>query len=213
MLDLRGLVDAANESYKALADDPAVKGALDTLNATTKARLTLGPSKAFLANVKLLEVAEKSVLTENVPLRREGGIFWLDVTFNGKVTKSMAFDTGASTVVLPAEFASEVGLKTDPNAPVVQCTVADGSVVEARAGTIPVMRVGQFTVHDVPCVVMPPTKKDVPPLLGQTFQRNFTLKFSPDTGKLTLTRVDAPEAAATKPATKKAAGKAATGKR
>ncbi len=214
VLDLRGLVDAANESYKALADDPDVKRALDGLNATTKAKLTLGPSKAFLANVKLLENAEKSVLTENVPLRREGGIYWLDVTFNGKTTKSMAFDTGASTVVLPAGFAAEVGLKLSPDAPVVQCQVADGSVVEARAGTIPMMRVGQFTVRDVPCVVMPATKKDVPPLLGQTFQRNFTLKFSPDTGKLTLTRVDAPEASATKPVGKaKATGKGATGKR
>lgn len=202
VLDLRGLVDAANASYKALADDPDVTRALGDLNATTKAKLTLGPSKAFLANVKLLENAEKSVLTETVPLRKEGGIFWLDVTFNGKVTKSMAFDTGASSVVLPAEFAAEVGLKPGPDAPVVKCQVADGSIVEAHAATIPTLRVGQFTVRDVPCVVMPPTKKDVPPLLGQTFQRNFTLKFSPDTGRLSLTRVDAPEAAPTRPAGK-----------
>ena len=103
------------------------------------------------------------MLTENVPLRKEGGIYWLDVTFNGKVTKSMAFDTGASSVVLPAEFAAEVGLKPGSDAPVVKCQVADGSVVEARAVTIPVMRVGQFTVRDVPCVVMPASKKDVPP--------------------------------------------------
>jgi clan AA aspartic protease (TIGR02281 family) len=213
VLDLRGLVDAANESYKGFAEDTAVMGALDTLNASTKVKLTLGPSKAFLANVKLLEGAEKSVLTENVPLRREGGIYWVDVTFNGKVTKSMAFDTGASTVLLPAGFAAEVGVRPGPDAPVVKCQVADGSVVEARAATIPVMRVGQFTVRDVPCVVMPETKKDVPPLLGQTFQRNFTLKFSPDAGKLTLTRVDAPEPAAAKPASKRAAGKGAAGKR
>ncbi|HEY2156227.1 MAG TPA: retropepsin-like aspartic protease, partial [Isosphaeraceae bacterium] len=172
-------------------------------------KLTLGPSKAFLANVKLLENAEKSVLTENVPLRKEGGIFWVDVTFNGKVTKQMAFDTGASTVVLPADFASEIGLRPGPESPEVECQVADGSVVKARASSIPVMRVGQFTVRDVPCVVMPASKKDVPPLLGQTFQRNFTFKFNADAGKLSLTRVDVPDAPA-KPAAKgKSAGKAA----
>ena len=162
--------------------------------------------------MKLLENAEKSVLTENVPIRKEGGIFWLDVTFNGKVTKPMAFDTGASTVLLPAEFASEIGLKTGPDDPEVECQVADGSVVKARASTIPVMRVGQFTVQDVPCVVMPASKKEVPPLLGQTFQRNFTFKFNADAGKLSLTRVDAANAPV-KPAAKgKSAGKAA-GKR
>ncbi len=212
VLDLRGLVDAANESYKTLADDPDVKKALDDLNKTTKAKLTLGPSKAFLANVKLLEGAEKTVLTENVPLHKEGGIYWVDVTFNGKITKQMAFDTGASTVVLPAEFASEIGVRPGPDAPVLECTVADGSVVHARASTIPVMRVGQFTVKDVPCVVMPASKKDVPPLLGQTFQRNFTFKFNADAGKLSLTRVDAPETPAKPAAKTKAAGKS-SGKR
>jgi hypothetical protein len=40
---------------------------------------------------------------------------------------------------------------------------------------------------------MPESKRDVPPLLGQTFQRNFTFKFSADSGKLVLTRVDSGE--------------------
>jgi clan AA aspartic protease (TIGR02281 family) len=205
VLDLRTLVDATNATYAKLADDPEVKQAIEEAGRATKAKPTLGPSRAYLANVKLLESAEKSVLTENVSLRREGGIYWLDVTFNGKVTKPMAFDTGASSVVLPAEFAAEIGLKPGPDAPVVQCQVADGSLVEARAMTVPTMRVGQFTVKDVPCVVMPASKKDVPPLLGQTFQRNFTLKFSADSGKLTLSRIDAPEAARTPAKTKSSA--------
>ncbi len=210
VLDLRGMVDSANEAYKALADDPEVKAALEEVGKTTKAKLTLGPSKAFLANVKLLENAEKSVLTENVPIRKEGGIFWLDVTFNGKVTKPMAFDTGASTVLLPAEFAAQIGLKIRPEDPEVECQVADGSVVKARASTIPNMRVGQFTVKDVPCVVMPASKKEVPPLLGQTFQRNFTFKFNADLGKLSLTRVDAADAPAKPAAKAKSTGKAAS---
>jgi clan AA aspartic protease (TIGR02281 family) len=204
VLDLRVLVDATNTAYTALADDAEVKAALVEAARKAKAKTALGPSRGYLANVKLLENAEKSVLTEDVPLRKEGGIFWLDVTFNGKITKAMAFDTGASSVVLPAEFAAEIGLKPGADAPVVQCQVADGSVVEAREMAIPVMRVGKFTVKDVRCVIMPASKKDVPPLLGQTFQRNFTFQFSADTGKLTLSRVEAPESArpATKPSAK-----------
>ena len=209
VLDLRTLVEATNAAYTAVAADAEVKAALDEAGKKTKAKPTLGPSRGYLANVKLLENAEKSVLHEDVALRKEGGIFWLDVTFNGKVTKAMAFDTGASTVVLPAEFAAEIGLKPGPDAPVVKCQVADGSVVEAREMAIPVMRVGKFTVKDVPCVVMPASKQDVPPLLGQTFQRNFTFKFSADSGKLSLSRVEAPEAAksSTKPATRSSSPK------
>jgi hypothetical protein len=53
-------------------------------------------------------------------------------------------------------------------------------------------------------------------LLGQTFQRNFSIKFNPDAGKLVLSKVAAPGAAAstagatTRP---KAATRSARGKR
>ncbi|WP_435015413.1 retropepsin-like aspartic protease family protein [Tundrisphaera sp. TA3] len=206
ILDLRTFVDAVTAEYATLAEDPAVKGALDQINAKSKAKATLGPSRAFLANVALLEKAESSVLSESVDLRKEGGIFWVDVTFNGKTTRPMAFDTGASEVTLPGDFAASIGLTPGPDDPVVRCQVADGSVIEARRMIVPSMRVGKFTVKDVSCVVMPADKKDVPPLLGQSFQKNFLLKFSPDTGKLGLSRVEAPEVARA-PAKSKATAK------
>jgi clan AA aspartic protease (TIGR02281 family) len=195
VLDLRQLVDDANASYAALAQDEGVRGALERLNQGGKVKVSLGPSRAFQANVKLLEKAEAAVLTETVRLRREGGIFWVDVTFDGKVTRPMAFDTGASDVVLPADMAAQIGLKPGSDDPTVRCQVADGSIVEAKRMTVPSMRVGRFTVRDVPCVVMPADKRDVPPLLGQTFQRHFLLKFSPEAGTLALSKVEAGEEA------------------
>jgi len=197
ILDLRVSVDAITKSYAGLATDAEVSGAIAEVGKTTRNKPTLGPSKAFLANVKLLERAESMVLTDTIALRKEGGIFWLDVTFNGKVTKPMAFDTGAADVVLPADFAAQIGLKPGPNDPTVRCQVADGSIVEAKQMTVPSMRVGKFTVKDVSCTVMPADKKDVPPLLGQTFQKNFMFKFSPDSGKLVLSRVESPDAPTT----------------
>jgi clan AA aspartic protease (TIGR02281 family) len=163
---------------------------------------TLGPSRSFLANVKLLEKVEGSVLTETVDLRKEGGIFWVDVSFNGKVTKPMAWDTGAADVVLPAEFAAEIGLRPGNDDPVVRCRVADGSIVEAKQMSVPSMRVGKFTIKDVACVVMPASKSNVPPLLGQSFQRNFSFKFSAEAAKLTLSRVESTEATRPAPRTK-----------
>ena len=151
-------------------------------------------------NVKLLETAEKSVLTESVDLRKQGGIYWLDVTFNGKTSKPMAFDTGASTVVLPFAMASELGLTPGKDAPTVKMHAADGSVTDCKLVIAPSLRVGKFTVKDVECVVMPADKTDVPPLLGQSFHRHFTYKFTPEAQKLVLTKVEteAPPAATSK---------------
>ena len=59
--------------------------------------------------------------------------------------------------------------------------------------TIPSLRVGKFTIKDVECVVMPTEKKNVPALLGQSFHKHFTYKFTPETGKLVLSKVETPE--------------------
>jgi clan AA aspartic protease (TIGR02281 family) len=114
------------------------------------------------------------------------------VTFNGKVTKPLAYDTGASSVVLPASLAAQIGLKPGKDDPTVRAQVVDGSVVEAKQMTIPSVRVGKFTFKDVVCIVMTADRKNAPPLLGQTFLRNLTYKFSG--GTLVLTRVETSEA-------------------
>ncbi len=193
VLELRQLADKTNETYAELAKDDAVKTALAALNETSKIKVTLGPSKTFLSNVSQLKKVEGTVLTETVELRKEGGVHWVDVTFNGKTTRSMVFDTGASSVVLPADLAAEIGLKPGPNDPTVKAQVADGSIVVARQMVIPSVRLGKFTIKDVECIVMPSAKENVAPLLGQTFQRYFIIKFTPDTGQLELKKVDTPE--------------------
>lgn len=199
VIALRLFVDSSIQAYADLAKDAEVQKTLTDLNAKTKAKLNLGPTRAFLANVKLLEKVEASVLTEEVTLRKEGGVFWVDVTFNGKTTKPMIYDTGASSVVLPSELALELGLKPSPNDEVVKAHIADGSIVDARKAVLSSIRVGKFTVKDVECIVMPPSKTDVAPLLGQTFQRHFISKFSPDAARLVLSKIDTPEAAAPNP--------------
>jgi len=214
VLDLRLRVDQIDELYANLAKDTEVAGALAALSARGKTKFILGPSRGYVANVELLKRVEGSVLSERVPLRKEGGVYWVDATFNGKVTRPMVFDTGASSVVLPAELAEEIGLKPGPNAPKVKAQVADGSVVEARLMVVPSLRVGKFTVKDVECLVMPAGKADVPPLLGQTFQRHFTSKFNAEAGQLTLSKVDTPEAVAPAPAAKtRASSRSGRGKR
>src|SRR5262249_32362255 len=151
---LRTLADQTSEEYAALAKDDAVKAALEGLNRSAKLKVALGPSRTYLANLKLLEGVEASILTEDVALRREGGVFWVDVTFTGKVTHPMVFDTGASSVVLPFELAAQIGLTPGPDTPSVTAQVADGSKVQASKMAIPSVRVGKFTVSNIDCIVM-----------------------------------------------------------
>ncbi len=202
VIDLRQLVDEATAKYEELADDDEVKEALEALNRSARAKVALGPSRAFLANAGLLKKVESAVLSETIDLRKEGGVFWLDVTFNGKVTKPMVFDTGAASVVLPHELASELGLKPGPDDPIVKAQVADGSIVEAKQMTIPSVRVGKFTIKDVVGIVMPAEKRDVPPLLGGTFHKYFSYNFSPESGRLVLSKVETPDEAAAAPRAK-----------
>ena len=141
-------------------------------------------------------------MSEDVAIRKEGGVYWVDATFNGKFTKPMVFDTGASSVVLPADFALSIGLKPGPDDPVVTAQVADGSEVKAHKMVIPSLRVGKFTVANVECIVMPSEKKNVPPLLGQSFQKNFSIKLNVGAGKLVLSRIDQGEDVASSAAPK-----------
>ena len=214
VLDLRQLVDAATKSYAGLADDAAVKEALESLGRNSRSKPKLGPSTQFTANVKLLERIEKSVMSDAVDLRKEGGVFWVNATFNGKVTRPMVFDTGASLTMIPAGLAEEIGLKPTSADPVVRCETADGTVVEARRMTIPSMRVGRFTVDAVDCAVMPAGKGNVAPLLGQSFHRHFTYKFTSESGHLVMSRVEGlePAAKAQRPARGTARAKSRAGR-
>lgn len=193
VLDLRELVDRSTSAYESVVKDPEVVAAVAALNAAGKTKFTLGPTKTFLANVATFAKVEASVLSETVRTRKEGGVHWVDATFNGKTVKPLVFDTGASTVVLPAEFAAQIGANPAADAPPVKVQVADGSEVTARKVVIPSIRVGKFTVKDVEALVMPADKANVPPLLGQTFLRHFTYKFTPDANALVLTKVETPE--------------------
>src|SRR5262249_7985583 len=108
VLDLRQQVDAATKSYAELAADAAGKNRRDALGRTSKAKPKLGTSGQFTTNVKLLERVERLVISDAVDLHKQGGVFWVNATFNGKVVKPMVFDTGAALTLIPAKLAAEI---------------------------------------------------------------------------------------------------------
>ncbi len=188
--ELRALVDKTDTDYAAMAANPGVQAALDELNKTSKRPLALGPRPNYARNLKQLAKMEQAIVTKSIKLHTKGGVLWLDVSLNGRPAKRMVFDTGASMVTLPFEWAEELGLRPTENDPVARMSVADGRTVRATRLTLDTVRVGDFEVRNVTCVVMPEGLTNVPPLLGQAFLRHFISRFDAGAGELHLSRVD-----------------------
>lgn len=191
LLDARSLVGSARKKYEAHAADTKVTSLIEEYNDGQTREFALGPSRGFLANVKALVKLEENVLSEEIPLRREGGLFFVNVVFNGEAgnTHEMAIDTGASIVCLPYSLAKAVGLEPDENSEVMRMSMADGSIVPGRKVFAKELRVGKFSVENVECVVMPVELPNAAPLLGQTFLDKFGYKIDSDQQKLIVSQV------------------------
>lgn len=190
LVDLQPRLATIDKKYEELAADPDVAQAIEALNRTAKVRVKLGPSSGFLANHKAFDKTAATLLSDNVPIRPEAGVNMIDVTLNGKLTKAMVLDTGASWVTLPADLAQQAGVNVAPDAAKVKVTIADGTSFEAAHGYLATVRVGQFTVEQVECIVLPAEFKAAPALLGTSFLRSFIFRVNPDSRSLSLSRIE-----------------------
>jgi clan AA aspartic protease (TIGR02281 family) len=211
VFDLRKSVDDVLAKYKDLEKNPKVTKALADLSVSTKNKQKLGPSKALQDALRVLGRAEASVQSGTIELKKEGGVFHLMATL-GKVPTKMVFDTGAGLTTISSSLAKKIGLKSHPTDEKIQLKIADGTVVEGKKMIIPSVRVGKFAIQNVECAVMPETRGEIDPLLGQSFLKHFKVDFTPESGKLNLKRVETADADAglaegnefTNPATKAA---------
>jgi hypothetical protein len=191
---LRESVEKAMAKYAELTkDEPVVKAVAD-LSTASKLKQKLGPSKELLTVVKWLGGIAAVLQTETFDLRREGGVDRIDVQLGTGSAVSMALDTAAPQIVLPAALASKLGLKSSDRT--VEWKAADGTMVMVPEMTIPTVRVGRMTARDVACAVVPAEKGDVAPVLGQSFLQQFDAKYLPDAGKLVLSKAESEQAAA-----------------
>ena len=190
LLDTRRAVDEVLGTYDELSSDAQVTEAIAELGRAQQESFTLGPSRRYLGYVKRLERFEASVHTEQIALRRQAGTYWVTVVFNRKVTRELLFDSGASTISLPASMAAEIGLAPSSADTTTRVSLADGSVVEASVRTIPFVRVGSFEARDVRCIVLPPEFTNAPALLGGSFINRFGYTIDTGAGMLTLHRLD-----------------------
>ena len=187
---LRRLADQTNQGYTRLAEDPEVVAALAEINQTRKRPVSLGPRPIFARHLKQLRKLESAITTEKIALKPQIGVMWVDVSLNGTASKAMIFDTGESFITLPAELAAPAGLHPTENDPIVYMVVADGRRVEARRMVLESVRLAEFTVHNIDCLVLPTEAKEALPLLGGSFLRHFIFQVDQTARVLTMSRVD-----------------------
>lgn len=187
VLTARRIEGETRQAYARLASDAQVSAAIEELARAENRKFQLGPRRVFDNNTRSLNRYAAALRMGDIELREDRGVYWVDVVLNGNVVKPMVFDTGASLISLPADYAEALGLRPSDADPVVMMQIADGSFHQARQMTLESVRVGEFSAEAVECVVLPPDMKDAPPLLGQSFINNFSYQIHPASNKLTLT--------------------------
>jgi aspartyl protease family protein len=190
LLGIRAALERGKEKYAELAKLEGIAKKVEHANRELEKEYELGPSKLFERNEQALAKLESKIMSETLQLRKVSNTYEIDVVLNGKLTKAMVFDTGASAVSLPASVAAELGLKTGEDDVKVRVSIANGEIVIATRKSLDSVRVGKFEAKNVECLIMPPELREAPMLLGGSFINQFTYKMDTTTGKLTLGRID-----------------------
>lgn len=185
-LDAADKAGAAAHIYDGPAKDAELATAIAQYNLTHKPAAKLGSSAYFAEDMAFVAACKKEVSSDVIPVTMRGGTPNVEVVINGTVTKTMIWDSGAAFVTLSAATAHDLKLHPTDQDPLVPLVTADGTKVQARMMTLGSIRIGSFTIEDVPCVVMPEAAKG-DDLLGDTFQCNFQAKLNVTENTLQLT--------------------------
>jgi clan AA aspartic protease (TIGR02281 family) len=189
MATLAPIMDAVAAKYKTLAADTAINAAIAKARSSTgDTKIALGPSLQFVTDQADLKKWQSEIESEAIPIRDEHGIHIVDVLLNGEHFL-MGIDTGAAYMSLSGDAADKLNIALDDKAPVVHLQLADGHIAEGRIVSLKSVRVGRFTVEEVPCVVMDKSLTDAPLLLGGSFLNHFIVKLDPAAGELRLTQI------------------------
>jgi len=191
VLAMRELADKIETEYQTKAADPKVREAIAVLAKAEGKEFALEPSRSFASSLRRLKSLEDTVLTEAIPLRIDGSQTpYVSVVINGKHTKEMVVDSGASILALPHKFAEDVGIVASPTDPKITLQLADGSRIEGTLVNVPSVRVGKFTVKDVEAAILGPEAVNASALLGMSFLNNFKFEIDSAAKALKMVKVE-----------------------
>ncbi len=188
LLNVSAKMENLAERYAALAEDQEVRDALAAVNAGGGPKARLGPSARFLEELPVVRKQRELIKDAVIKFQGGSGTPKVQVRINDTLNLVMTFDSGASAVTLTSEAAKELGLRPGPNDPVVEAVGADGQKTKVSLMTLKSVRLGQFIIGDVECLVFPPSVKGSN-LLGGTFLRNFVYRMDLAAGEIHMTQV------------------------
>ena len=183
VIELAALADKANETYAALAKDKSVT------DAVAAAKAKLGPTPGFVGQYAQIKRLRAPIFSETIKVAYEGKVPWVEVTLNGSTLRKMVLDSGSSMVVITASLAKQMELVPKNDDPDITMQLADGKLVTAKKSTLKSVRVGQFTMENVECAILPPDMVAAQPLLGGSFLNNFIYKLDVGKEELHLSRI------------------------
>lgn len=190
VLKLRTDADRITQQWEKAAADPQQQAAMEVVNEVLKKQYALRPTVAFGTAERQLQSLEEKVLSETIKLTDDGGTKVVSVVINGKHTKEMVVDSGASAVSLPFAMAKEMGLEPTSTDPEIVVSLADGSEVPGYLKKIESVRVGKFSVENVECIVLHPSAVRAPALLGMSFLGHFKFELDANKSELKMVKVD-----------------------
>lgn len=103
-------------------------------------------------------------------VRRSGNTPIIEVTFNGKKTFEMIFDTGASGTLITATMAKALQLQASGT---LQASIADGSIIKLKTGQVKSIGAGGAEVNNVRVAIAPKAEMG---LLGHDFFGNYDVR-------------------------------------
>src|SRR6185503_9184044 len=112
-------------------------------DAVAAAKAKLGPTPEFTGQFAQIKRLRAPIFAETIKVTYEGKVPMVDVTLNGSTTRKMVFDSGASTVCIPASLAKAMELVPKKDDPDITMQLADGKLVTAKRSHLKSVRVGQ----------------------------------------------------------------------
>jgi aspartyl protease family protein len=193
LLSLRASADETDHQWEKLAADADLQKAVDAINEATGKKFKLKPSPELVTAERNLKTMEQAILSESIPLTNDGGGLWANVVVDGKHSRAMVVDTGATVVSLPFAMAKEFGMEPTSQDEKVTVSLADGSEIPATRKKIDSLRVGKFIVENVDCVVLDASAPKATPLLGMSFLGKFKFELDKQKSELRMVKVDSGE--------------------
>jgi clan AA aspartic protease (TIGR02281 family) len=197
-LALAAKLEEAQKQYDLLATKEEIKSALAMLNEKSPIKFRLGPTATFKEQLIKLRRQRDAINNAVIKFEIRGGVPHVPAILNGTVVVPMVVDSGASLVTITTDVAKQLKLSASDDAEEITLTVADGKQVKAKLMTLDSIRVGQFSVKNVLCAVLPESAAaESTCLLGGTFLRHFIYQMDLSAGVLHLSPITAEQSKST----------------